>query len=655
MTTSFFFDVCAFVIFTMLICADYLKKTYIGRSNSIFFLVLIELFLTSIAKLSFQIILQKCEYSILARDIAYFFIYLKFVLLIFVIYTTVFYIFTLSGLWNVIKHNVFCKKMMISTQSLPFLCLIYNVFTKKLFYISGGMQYFTNPEITVILLAVFVNLFVCTVIFLKNIKIIQVSKIIIPSVLLFVNIIVEHFQTVFSFLPQFSTFLMGISCYLILLFTKRPELLVNSSVNAKTARSFFDECYRFYNYNIQGNVALIKIINSKNFSVYVGEENYSEFLKKVASSIKNDIQELNADIDLHYLKNSLFALICQNQKNELNSVANVISKKLSKKIIFKGFEFFPQISICLVDLPEDVQDLESFYYFALNFQSIIGQTAEPFNIKKIVNSTEFKIKNSLSNIIKKAFENDSFEVFFQPIWNVSKKKFSCAEALVRLNDPSYGYIPPSLFIPAAERHNLIHKIGYFVLEEVCKFISSKEFVHSGLEFIEVNLSTSQCIESDFVDNILKFINIYGVPASKLRFEIVESSADFNPTTFEKNINALHDFGFKIALDDYGTGYSNINKVLKLPLDVIKLDKVFVDELDNPQMWTVIRDTIQMMKKLDKEVFIEGIDKESSAKCFENLIVDGIENKFGVDYIQGYYYSSPLPKNEFLKFLKRRNS
>ena len=135
-----------------------------------------------------------------------------------------------------------------------------------------------------------------------------------------------------------------------------------------------------------------------------------------------------------------------------------------------------------------------------------------------------------------------------------------------------------------------------------------------------------------------FSNVYGVCA-KLVFALVIKN--INEKFIEESINRLHNLGIKFVLDDYGIGYSNIQKLISMPVDAIKLDKSFINEIDNIQMRYIIQNTVKMMRQLDKEVIVEGIEKEENIKYFSNI---------GCKSIQGYYYSAPMSCERFEEYL-----
>lgn len=252
------------------------------------------------------------------------------------------------------------------------------------------------------------------------------------------------------------------------------------------------------------------------------------------------------------------------------------------------------------------------------------------------------IIKELEDIIDNALNNERLSVYYQPIYSVEQKRFTSAEALLRLDDEEYGKISPELFIPIAEKNGVIHRIGTMVLEEVFRFIASDEFKELGLEYIEVNLSVAQCMRNNLAKEILLLMEKYKVRPEQVNLEITETAAAHSQNTMSENIRALAAAGIKFSLDDFGTGYSNMRRVASLPLNIVKLDKSFTEIEENPRMEIMVRNTVNMIKDMGMKIVIEGIETESVAKVFSDL---------KCEYIQGFYFSKPLPRDEFIAFLR----
>lgn len=216
------------------------------------------------------------------------------------------------------------------------------------------------------------------------------------------------------------------------------------------------------------------------------------------------------------------------------------------------------------------------------------------------------------------------------------------EALIRLKDEQYGFVSPELFIPEAEKTGAIHKIGDFVLEEVCKFIASPAFRELGLSFIEVNLSVVQCMQTKLVEHIAGILYKYGVEPQQINLEITETAAAVSQKTLEDNIRELTEAGIRFSMDDFGTGYSNIQRVVQLPFNIIKLDRSFTELYDDEPHRTFLASIIHMIKVLNMRIVVEGVETKEMLQLFSEL---------EYDYIQGFYFSKSIPRAEFEAFIR----
>ena len=150
------------------------------------------------------------------------------------------------------------------------------------------------------------------------------------------------------------------------------------------------------------------------------------------------------------------------------------------------------------------------------------------------------------------------------------------------------------------------------------------------------------MQRGLADNILATINKYGISPDKINLEITETAANYSQNILIENMTKLINAGVSFSLDDFGTGYSNMARLASLPLKIVKLDKTFVDNSNKPKLHIFLKGTIKMLKDMDMEIVVEGIETEQMVETFSNL---------NCDFIQGYYYSKPIPQIEFVKFIE----
>lgn len=209
---------------------------------------------------------------------------------------------------------------------------------------------------------------------------------------------------------------------------------------------------------------------------------------------------------------------------------------------------------------------------------------------------------------------------------------------MRWRHPDKGLIAPGAFIPIFEQTGFIKKLDMFMLEEVCKLLKRWEEKNFPELQISVNISRKNLKQSDFIERVLCITNQYRIDRGKLEIELTESSIFEDVERIIEIGQTLRNYGFKVSMDDFGSGYSSINLLGNLPLDVIKMDKGFFNSnLQREQNHIVVEATIKMIKKLGMTVVAEGIESETEVDILRAL---------GCDIIQGYYFGKPMTVYEF---------
>ena len=325
--------------------------------------------------------------------------------------------------------------------------------------------------------------------------------------------------------------------------------------------------------------------------------------------------------------------------------ASLINDALHQTLKIDKFDLNLIPYVCLAKCPEDIDNFQSLISFGTDFHEKLPYNGEVIHADGSTVKRMVSLLTGMDSIIERALANHGFHVYYQPIYSIEKKRFVSAEALLRLIDEKEGFISPEIFIPAAEKSGAIHKIGDYVLTEVFQFIASSEYKKLGLEYIEINLSVSQCMHHGLADSILESMSRYGVSSNQVNLEITESAASYDQSVMSENLEQLSAAGLTFSLDDYGTGYSNMYRIAALPLKIVKLDKTFVNN-QNSKMWTILQNTVRMIKELNMEIVVEGIETEEMVKKFSDL---------KCDFIQGYFFSKPIPQREFVEFIDRWNN
>ena len=272
------------------------------------------------------------------------------------------------------------------------------------------------------------------------------------------------------------------------------------------------------------------------------------------------------------------------------------------------------------------------------------ETSEKMYIADEKSISKYRERPLIEQEISNALSEDRVEVYLQPIYSNEEEKFTSAEALVRIRKKDGSLLPPDKFIPYAESNGQIIRLGERVFDKVCEFLKNSKAVSLGIHYVEVNLSVVQCEMTDLADRLIAIIKKYGIDAKLINLEITESASVKSRTVLLKNMEKLIDYGFTFSLDDFGKGQSNLMYVVEMPVSIIKLDydmsKAFFSK---PKAKQVVRAVVSMAHGMNLKLVAEGIETEEE--------INGMR-KENIDYIQGYYYSRPLPMNEFLEFIEK---
>jgi len=463
----------------------------------------------------------------------------------------------------------------------------------------------------------------------------------IPMVLVITSTIVR----IISPRIQSVLFVVAICFLLILLFNRSFAGAYDVRTGFKTQSLFANTIKRASRVEKRLHIIMADVINYDVTIQRVGYDEIEKTIAGIATLIKGSLVDFGVTgYELFYSGNGRFYISVSEKGFEKSlPVAEEIVRRVAKENSLGEVDYSLPINICHIAFPDEADDIDSILMLAEDLRktphSLRVLTAENLNSSK-----NFEIRRQMNKIIDRAINNNYFSVYYQPIYSVKHNCFASAEALIRLNDPEHGFISPGVFIPLAEKSGAIHKLGRFVLEEVCKFIASEEFKDLGVEYIEVNLSVAQCHRSNLVDEIESITQEYGVKPSQLNLEITETAACYSENRLLSNIRYLHNLGYAFSLDDFGTGYSNLIRMASLPLNIVKLDRAFVlmDE-DDEKFHVVIKNMVELFRRMGLRILVEGVETLEMVEKFIDI---------DVDYIQGYYYSKPLPKDDYVEFLRK---
>ncbi len=252
-------------------------------------------------------------------------------------------------------------------------------------------------------------------------------------------------------------------------------------------------------------------------------------------------------------------------------------------------------------------------------------------------------ETEIQNKTEAALKNEEFKVYLQPKYSLDTESIVGAEALVRWQEPNGHLIPPGEFIPLFERNGFVTKLDMYMFEHVCAMIKRRITMGLRVVTVSVNFSRLHLLNDKFAETLLEIISRYNIPHKHIEIELTESAIFDNEELLKKLLNDLHNAGFTLSMDDFGSGYSSLGLLKNLPVDVVKIDRsFFTDDINKARATAVIESVMLMAKKLGIQTVAEGVETKEHVSFLKEV---------GCDIVQGYYYAKPMPMDEFEKELQ----
>lgn len=255
----------------------------------------------------------------------------------------------------------------------------------------------------------------------------------------------------------------------------------------------------------------------------------------------------------------------------------------------------------------------------------------------------YSYEKAIEQFLHTAVEKDLFEVYFQPVYSIKEKSYVTMEALSRLTHPKLGPVSPEVFITLAEKNGQIDQIGYLQFRKICRFVKEHEEIMKQIKNVKVNLSPAELMKSGHCHRLLDVIQEYGLSSRYFQFEITETVAAQYTEKLYFAADKFREAGIGLCLDDFGSGYANLNTVLKLPFTTIKLDRsLFNGVMENKKIALFYQNIVSSLKNMGYYVVAEGVETKEELQ---------FATESGVDMIQGYYFSKPVNEEKILEILE----
>ena len=416
----------------------------------------------------------------------------------------------------------------------------------------------------------------------------------------------------------------------VYLIFENPEFYLERRGNVFNSSAFSDFIEE-NNGKFQGSVIGIVIHNYNELRDVYGGKQMDEGLTMITRYIAASFPDCN----IFYHRRGRFMVICPLEYDPEN-VVDKLKERFRSIWKSESADLYLSAGYVIMNIGETVLSADTVFTVLINGMDEADSERNHETVYIDKKSFERNIKETeIKRLIDHGIENKEVQVFLQPLVSTKTGRVVGAEALSRLYDSDGSIVPPGAFIDIAERNGRINELGEQVFEKTCSFIKTHSLPGKGFEWINVNLSPIQFLRSDLADKFSEIIERYDVDPGMVHLEITEASM-IDDVFLQKQMTRMTDKGFKFALDDYGTGYSNLNRLKKCPFANVKIDMSVVwDYYKDPD--EILPTMIKAFKQMGFEVTAEGIEDEKMANAMKHI---------GCDYLQGFCYSKPIPMDEF---------
>lgn len=421
---------------------------------------------------------------------------------------------------------------------------------------------------------------------------------------------------------------------------RTEKMLFEDSLTGDCNFEYLRVCFRERNLAGQEGLALLvmDVDKLKLINMLYGMQTGDEVILLMHTAFKRVLQE-----DEIYRRHAdeYVALLHYKDEAQLRDKLNALHEAIQQEVSSRQFgSVSVSMGVCPLNQGTSLRNIYGKAVLAKN--EIKDATNRYYCIFDEQIQEKFLQRGRIETTFEQAVRNDEFQVWYQPKYSLQTGRIVGAEALVRWKKPTGEMVSPANFIPVFEENGQIIRLDEHVLEIVCRDI--REMKQEGLPIlpVSVNLSRMHLHHPGIVQRLDQLVGEYRIQAGELAFEITESAMLNAYNELNTLLDQLHERGYHVDMDDYGSGVSSLGTLAAIPFDTIKIDKSFVDHLGEARMNVVVRSTVQMALELELDIVAEGIETRAQADFLREI---------GCRVGQGYYFSRPLPKDQYAKALQ----
>ena len=448
--------------------------------------------------------------------------------------------------------------------------------------------------------------------------------------------------TIQYFTPKLMVemFANAIALLIIRLIVQRPEDVIDPSTGLRSYYAYYNDLAKNSTTNKKVSIILIDIKNYNEIVDFMGNTNELELLGRIADVLELSNSHIRYRGVGYHLYRGFFRFVLGERNMEYETeVANRLNGYLSKTIKVADFELSLKAQLTIIRYPEDINEYAELASFDKDISSIVPYSGNIVKYSELDDMSKIMSSYIMEKVILNAFENDSFEIMYQPVYSLREQRYVAAEVMLRINDEKYGTINQETFLPTAIKHGYISKIGEYVFDEVCKFIVSEDFNRMKFDYIEIPFSEARCCTREIVRLVIDTANVYGVDLWKINLNIPNKPVKISQNVLLDNMYFFINNNVRMTMSEYKLGNADILKASVLPFENVKIT------IDNDEQresyWKLMKKTVEAIKEMGIGVAIKGVRNTAE---YDRVI------RLECDLIQGSYLSKELNSDDLVKLI-----
>ncbi len=629
-----YFEIASLPIFIILLLATFLRKMVKGRANVLLLAIIAfgftAAFFDAIGNVVGKYFTINTVGAVVITISNYIYFFARCGMN--AIYT--FYLFAVTRSWYQIK--AFWKKVLILIPFILSVVLLFlNTQNHNIFYVTKENGYIRGDHIlTVYGLAAIYMIFGIIYLIMKR-NLLSMSEWLSIATLYIFNIVGVVIQYVNPHLLV-ECYFSSVTLLCVVIFVQKPERKVDMNTSLPGYIAYREELGKIEATGQSVQVIIITMTNATELNKYLGDKAYFEYIHTMHRAISSFAKKDNVSFDFFFDAPGNFYIIVEDlEYNPAQAIADIRRevRVISGNVFASGIK--PDLKIVSVIFPNDIDNVNELLRFGNSFVRFTGGKVFSHAVQ-VINQRNYQIEARIDEILNRAIDNQKLEISLVPVWSVATEKKLFVEAVPRICDDIFGTIDGDTLKEALKARGTYVIFEEYVLERVFAYAGSGSLAKTGMSYVVISLSDSIGMQTNFTDRIWNLRSKYDVHPEQICFAIKETGSNIIGKAFYENIRKLSLQGYRIALDGYGNGYSNIQRIAELPISSVRIDDAMISAVSSGGGRAVLSGTIKMLASIPLAVVAGNVDDEETKNALFNM---------GCMLMQGRYFMEHYGESE----------